>query len=122
MPSVYNESRNYAASKQVVFKQTVAALNALGFRIKNSNETSGLIEAEKDINVRSWGEKIKITVTSSTAGSQVNVESKAAYPLQAVDWGKNKENVQRILTDLDSRVAADSSTPPPPPPPPPPSP
>ena len=117
--SVYNESRSYAASKQVVFKQTVAALSALGFRVKNSNEASGLIEAEKDISVRSWGEKIKITVTSSTAGSQVNVESKAAYPLQAVDWGKNKENVQKILTDLDSRVAADSSTPPPPPPPPP---
>jgi len=122
MPSVYNESKNYAASKQVVFKQTVAALNALGFRIKNSNEASGFIEAEKDISVQSWGEKIKITVTSSTAGSQVNVESKAAYLLQAVDWGKNKENVQRILTDLDSRVAAYSSTPPPPPPPPPPSP
>ena len=118
MPSVYNESRDYTASKQVVFKQTVAALSALGFRIKNNNEASGLIEAEKDISVRSWGEKIKITVTSSTAGSQVNVESKAAYLLQAVDWGKNKENVQRILTDLDSRVAAYSSTPPPPPPPP----
>ena len=121
MPSVYNESRNYTASKQVVFGQTTAALNALGFRIKNSNEANGLIEAEKDISVRSWGEKIKITVTSSGGSSQVNVESKAAYPLQAVDWGKNKENVQRILTDLDSRLAS-SSVPPPPPPPPPPSP
>jgi hypothetical protein len=47
MPSVYNESRNYAASKQVVFKQTAAALNALGFRIKNSNEANGLIEAQR---------------------------------------------------------------------------
>jgi hypothetical protein len=100
----------------------MAALNALGFRIKNSNEANGSIEAEKDISVRSWGEKIKITVTSSNAGSQVNVESRSAYSLQAVDWGKNKENVQRILTDLDNRVATSSSTPPPPPPPPPPSP
>ena len=119
MPSTYNESRIYAASRQVVFAQTVAALNALGFRVKNSNEANGVIEAERDISVRSWGEKIKITITPTNGGSQVNVESKSAYPLQAVDWGKNKENVQRILTDLDTRVAASSSAPPPPPPPPP---
>ena len=118
MPSTYNESRNYAASRQVVFAQTVAALNALGFRVKNSSEANGVIEAERDISVLSWGEKIKITIASTSGGSQVNVESKSAYPLQAVDWGKNKENVQRILTDLDTRVAASSSAPPPPPPPP----
>jgi hypothetical protein len=120
MPNVYNESRNYPAPKEVVLGQAVVTLGALGFKIKTNDQAKGLIEAVKGISVRSWGEIIKITVTSSNVGSQVYVESKGADPIQAVDWGKNKDNVQKILVDLDNRLVSSSSGLPPPPPPPPP--
>jgi hypothetical protein len=115
MPTAYNESKDYAVSKDVVFKEVLAALNILGFKVENSDEPNGLIEAHKGVSFRSWGESIRISIAASNGRSRVNVESRA---YQAVDWGKNRDNVRQIMTELDIRILSSMAVPPPPPPPP----
>jgi hypothetical protein len=100
MPMVSNESKNYHVARNLVFKEAINVLNALGFKIENCDESNGAIEAKKGASFRSYGEHIKISVTSSNGESQVQVESQVKY--QVVDYGKNRENVQKILTELDT--------------------
>jgi hypothetical protein len=111
---VYNECKNYHVARKLVFKEALNVLNVLGFKVENCDEISGVIEAKKGASFRSWGEHIKISITLSDGGSKVHVESHEKY--QVVDYGKNKENVQRILTELDNRLLSSAGVPPPPPP------
>jgi hypothetical protein len=115
MPISYRESKNYSVPRNLAFKEALDALNTLGFKIKNSDEFNGTIEARKGASIRSWGEGIKISITPSNGGSQVYVESDVRY--QVVDYGKNKDNVDKILTELDNRLLSPAQMPPPPPPP-----
>jgi len=115
MPMDYGEGRNYSLPKSIVFRELLNVLTFLGFKIKESSESTGLIEAAKGMSFRSWGETLRLSVISSNGGSQVNIESGVKY--QVVDYGKNKENVQKILAELDNRLLASGQGPPPPPPP-----
>lgn len=115
MPMDYSESKNYSSPKSLLFKEVLDVLNALGFKIKNSNELSGLIEASKGASFRSWGESVRISIVPLDGGSNVNVESGVKY--QVADYGKNKENVHKILAELDGRVLSSAYGPQPPPPP-----
>ncbi len=49
------------------------------------------------INALSWGENIKIKFL---ADRNISVESRCVYPLQLIDWGKNKGNVQLLIAKL----------------------
>jgi hypothetical protein len=71
-----------------------------GMKVASSDESSGTIVATTGVSLRSWGEKIPIVVTESEPGkSMVSVASKSKMAL--VDWGKNKQNVERILEATD---------------------
>ena len=54
---------------------------------------------------KSWGENITITLTPSTAGTDVNIHSECAMPTQLFDAGKNKSNCQEIFEYIESGLA-----------------
>jgi len=121
MSPMANATKNYSASKNVVFKEALNAINALGFEIKNSDESNGIIEAKKGATfLHSTGQRVKVVVGPSGEGAQVYVESGM---MQLVDYGKNRENVNNIFAELDKRILspAQGYAPSPPPPPPPPA-
>jgi len=47
----------------------------------------------------SWGEAILIDISHP---GWMTVESKCAFPLQLIDWGKNKKNVSKFLDQLNT--------------------
>ena len=51
----------------------------------------------------SWGEEVQIDVT---ADSTVHVQSRCAFPIQWIDWGRNASNVGKFLTAVASVLAA----------------
>jgi hypothetical protein len=99
-----NYTRQYPVSKDVAFEETLNVLRFLGFEIQSADKSSGLIKAKKGASIRSWGQAIDIAVTQLNEGSQVYVGSKEKY--QLVGWGKDQENVYKILTELDTRILA----------------
>ena len=53
----------------------------------------------------SWGEKITITLTPiGPTATQLHIHSECGMPTQVVDWGKNKQLVNKIYTYLSSNV------------------
>lgn len=60
-----------------------------------------------DVNFSSWGENIDVDVFYiSETSSQVIIKSECAMPTQIVDWGKNKQNVNKFYNQLASVFAA----------------
>lgn len=71
------------------------AFAALGWKVKSESATQ--LTGSASINLMSWGERINVDVAASGA---LTITSKCAFPLQCVDYGKNKRNVQQLTSNL----------------------
>ena len=85
-----------SADLRVAVRETV---NALSWSIRE--EASDRITASTSVNIRSWGEKILI---SFLPDNSISVTSKCALPTQCLDWGKNKANVVKFMTEIRKHV------------------
>lgn len=62
----------------------------------------------------SWGENIQITLSGSPnnpGATNVSILSECSMPTQIIDWGKNKENVDKIFTYIYQNADRYSSAP-----------
>lgn len=48
----------------------------------------------------SWGEKITVRIAEAPGGSSVHIRSECTFPLQWIDYGKNRKNVEHIVAGL----------------------
>ncbi len=69
------------------FKSEVPSYNnGVSFRFTNS------------VSLTSWGEEIIITITPDNSGAlRVDISSECSMPTQIIDWGKNKENLNKVV-------------------------
>ena len=74
-------------------------LAALSWSLRE--ETYDSIVGSTSINLLSWGEKVFITFLP---GNAISVTSKCAMPTQCIDWGKNRSNVVKFLTEFSRRA------------------
>ena len=58
------------------------------------------------ISFTSWGERVQVTLTNGGPQTTVDVFSECSLPTQVVDWGKNKENVNKIIYYLEQGLNA----------------
>lgn len=71
--------------------------------ITYSNEKEGIIEAETNGSIWSWGEEIYIKIKSkSGGGTEIKVESTASA--QLFSWGKNSSNERTIIEGISERL------------------
>ncbi|WP_273130964.1 hypothetical protein [Bacillus weihaiensis] len=71
-------------------------------KVKEENLEKGFILVRTGINIRTWGEVIKVTVTSiENERTLVTIESKPIVITTMVDYGKNLENVKIISEYLE---------------------
>ncbi len=94
-------------------KQT---LPVMGFPV--SQELSGQnplkisLRASSGMTLRSWGEEITVEVFEDGYGGSIVVgESKASLPTTIVDYGRNKENLERIFQVLLTKYKGTMSRP-----------
>lgn len=84
---------NYDRTFELVFK----ALTALAWSIRGVNIRDGIIKADVSMSPKSWGERIHITCSSLSPNlSIIEVSSQSRWTSTLVDWGKNKENIERF--------------------------
>ena len=77
--------------KQIII---IESLDELYWKI--SSKTHNKIIAKSDINFWSWGEVIQIDIRES----YITLTSKCSFPLQCFDWGKNKENISKLVKKI----------------------
>lgn len=81
----------------------VAVPQINGFTVSNVLDMSLSMDIKTGMSLRSWGEAIQISVTpSADHNSILNIKSKSH--LGTNDWGKNKQNVSKILEALQEEL------------------
>lgn len=72
------------------------AIAALGWDLKKQDEQK--LIATCGIDIWSWGEEVRIGFLE---GGTLRIISKCIFPLQCIDHGQNKKNVEDFLITLD---------------------
>lgn len=75
------------------------AFASLGWETK---QTSAGWKAHVGVSLWSWGEEVLVT----DLGGRLAIESRCRFPLQVVDWGKNRTNVEALRRALAAEVNA----------------
>ena len=76
----------------------------MGWRLANRGH--GILEYKVPLTMRSWGERVRITIEEGS----IRIESWCSFPAQAVDWGKNRQNVDLIRLQVKRIVSSSSRT------------
>ena len=61
---------------------------------------NGFMQGKVSAGMRSWGENVQATIGYGPRGAVVTLRSECALPTQVIDWGKNRQNVERIVEAL----------------------
>ncbi len=70
------------------------------FLIESETTTSTIIRF--GVNWLTWGERITIT----SGHNSIRVVSECVFPLQMIDWGKNRRNVDLVRSSLTASLAS----------------
>jgi hypothetical protein len=95
------ETKIYKASLKEVYDAALEALKKCGFKIKECKEDS--IKATSGISLFSWGESIEISIRPEYEGVRVEVSSVPVA--QLFDWGKSRENISKIFSNLEAELS-----------------
>jgi hypothetical protein len=89
-----------------VFDLCIDSLNLIKrSKIREENRSQGKIVARGGITWKTWGDVISFSIRNTgNDGIQVEVSSRPALRWTLVDYGKNLENVERILSFLEAHA------------------
>lgn len=90
----------YDAPVEGVFLACRRALRHLRWDVEEYDEHEGYIRAKTGASLRSWGERVEISIWERDDSTTVRAESRPSG--QLFDWGKDDENVERFFDELDN--------------------
>jgi len=96
---------DYECTYSDIFPETINALNTIKrSKVKKANKQSMLILVKTDINWKTFGDKIEITFKEKNKNHiSLTISSKPRVWGTTVDYGKNFDNVEKIMAYLDAR-------------------
>lgn len=100
MGARHEESMFIPVDPNEVGQRAIAVINSLP-GVDGVHTQPGVLSATANVNWRSWGEKITVRISEAQGGTNVSIRSACAFPLQLLDWGKNKSNVAHIRSGLE---------------------
>lgn len=97
----------YPFSYQTVFRAAAQSIpNIKGMKMGHADEMNGYILVTGNISWASWGENIRVDfVKLGPTRTQMIVKSGASVSTTLVDYGKNKKNVNKILSAVSTTLA-----------------
>jgi len=100
----YQNHMRFPGTRGQITGACLEAVRQSGFKVRESDLAAGQIRATARVTARSWGENIDVRID---AEDRVDITSECRFPLTLVDWGKNRWNVERIFTRLESLLGGD---------------
>jgi len=95
------ESKSYKASFKEAYNASLEALKKCGFEVRERRGNS--IKATADPSILSWGENIEVLLTPEPGGVKVKISSSPTA--QLFDWGKSRDNVSQIFSNLELKLS-----------------
>lgn len=80
------------------YQRSLSATEALQrAKVDESDEQAGTVELKVGVSFKSWGERVRIELSPEGEGAtRAQVTSRAALKTTLADYGKNRDNVQRV--------------------------
>jgi len=97
MTAKYEDSIAINLDKEQLIEMVETALDKSNMVVKRIDKVKGEILAKAKLSLWSWTEDIIVNVTDD---GNIKIKSTCAFPFQFYDWGKNKRNVNKIITNL----------------------
>jgi hypothetical protein len=99
-PAYVTRQIEISASQAQIAQAVPVVLDSLRWKGHQVSPTS--FSASVGVGLLSWGENITIDFVSPNG---IQVTSKCSWPLQCVDWGKNKRNTRTFLDQLSALLS-----------------
>ncbi len=93
LPAKFTKEIN--KSEHADFRDVVESLDVLPFEVERMDDDKVVLKA--GWSVWSWGEIIKIDFSDDKT---ITISSRCVFPLQLIDYGKNREDVERLFLKL----------------------
>jgi len=93
----HHEAEVQFSDRHDFFQALEEVLYSEGVTVKD--RTRDAVFGKFGISLCSWGERIEIVIGLETA----QIRSRCSCPVQCIDWGKNRRNVERIVEGLQAR-------------------
>jgi hypothetical protein len=100
MTASYQMSKQYNLDLDLLFAKCQEAIEICAFSHQESNKSNRYIKAKVGTSMKSFGEEIELEINQNGI---VNVRSTCSS-FQFVDYGKNRENLERLFNVLDILV------------------
>lgn len=94
--------QDFDLPRELLMEKMHEALKNTKFEILHADSQSGFIFASSSISWYSWGENIYIEMEEK--GQKTSVKITSACLMQLYDWGKNKKNIQLILSQFEKSL------------------
>lgn len=106
--SAHEETITVPLPMAEAYQRSLSATDALKrAKVDQSDEQAGVVELKVGISFKSWGERVRIELSPEGEGStRAHVASRAALKTTMADYGKNRDNVQRVTEWLRSGAPA----------------
>ena len=88
---------SFAMSLDEAYRRSAQALVILGATVTKEDAATGTIEARIPMSLTSWGENLAIQITGVDDDALVSVTSSSNWSTTLFDFGKNQQNVTRLL-------------------------
>ena len=96
MGASVTHTSSFAFTPPAVFDAMYRALASMA-TVRQVDAERLYVAGTAGVSVASWGERIQVWVTPGSPETIVTVESRCKLPMQLVDWGRNRRNVNRLL-------------------------
>jgi hypothetical protein len=98
----YSESVTISLPIADAYQRCVSAAEAIPRgKLKQADESERRVELKTGLSIKSWGERMVLELESQgEAATSVQVSSRSWVPTTLVDYGKNRDNVERVIAWL----------------------
>jgi len=99
----YSTTVTFNASPEAVLAAAADVLQR-DFRVRALSGPRG-VSGSAGMSLLSWGENLSVSVDGAgPLGTTVTVRSASAMPLQFIDYGRNRRNVEKLASQISGRL------------------
>lgn len=98
-PAYHTDRYSLGSPNTDIISAVRESIKSLSWSLRE--ESKDLMVVSTSMNIRSWGEKVEINFLQDNS---LSVTSKCTLFTQCFDWGKNKSNVTKFMSEIKKHV------------------
>ena len=99
------ETRVLSGTYDNVFRAVCDAAQAELMTVKSADPAAGLIRLSTGVSLTTWGENLDVNLRPA-ASNGVEVTIHSTLKVGLVDWGRNRQNIEKLFGRLSAVLAA----------------